>query len=77
MIGLFSFFEWVGTDELAQEIVAEINPDYKPWFNPIFEPSGEIETFLFCVQVAIGALILGYILGSLRYGRSRENSNKR
>ncbi|MEM1578954.1 MAG: energy-coupling factor ABC transporter substrate-binding protein [Archaeoglobaceae archaeon] len=77
MIKFLSLFDWVGTDEIAQEVVAEINPDYKPWFNPVFEPSGEIETLLFCIQVAIGALILGYILGSLRHGRSREDSNKR
>lgn len=65
---------WVGTDEKAVEEIAKIIPDYQPWFNPIWEPpSGEIESLLFSLQAAIGALIIGYVLGYYR-GKSYGNS---
>jgi cobalt/nickel transport protein len=43
---------------------------YTPWFNSIWEPpSGEIQSLLFCVQTAIGTIILGYFLGYWRAQR--------
>ncbi|MDW7989813.1 MAG: cobalt transport protein CbiN [Archaeoglobaceae archaeon] len=65
---MISLLSWLGVDEIAEEMVREIKPDFEPWFNPIFHP-GELETFFFSLQVAIGAMILGYILGYL-HGRS-------
>lgn len=51
--------EYGGTDGVVEEI-----PTAVQWFSPVFEPmSGEIESLLFCVQVAIGALIIGYYIG--------------
>lgn len=56
--------EWAGADEEAEELITKINPDYEPWFSPVWEPpSGEIESMLFSLQAAIGALIIGYFLG--------------
>ncbi len=57
--------EWAGGDALLVNQIGEITGgQYKPWFNPIFQPaSGEIETFLFSLQAAIGALIVGYYIG--------------
>ncbi|MEM2272423.1 MAG: energy-coupling factor ABC transporter substrate-binding protein [Archaeoglobaceae archaeon] len=55
--------EWRGTDEVAEEKIKEINPDYEPWFSPLFEPAGEIETLLFSIQAAIGGFLVGYFLG--------------
>ncbi len=56
--------EWVGTDEKAKQAINEIDPHYKPWFSPIWEPpSGEIESFLFSLQAAIGSLLVGYFIG--------------
>ncbi len=53
-----------GADSQAEKMITTINPDYKPWFSPIFEPaSGEVETFLFAFQSAVGALFIGYYLG--------------
>lgn len=52
-----------GTDEVAEEKIREINPDYEPWFSPIFEPAEEIESLLFSVQAAIGGFLIGYFLG--------------
>ena len=35
-----------------------------PWFESFWEPpSGEIESLLFAVQAAIGAIIIGYAVG--------------
>ncbi|MBW9220939.1 energy-coupling factor ABC transporter substrate-binding protein [Methanothermococcus sp. SCGC AD-155-M21] len=53
-----------GADGAAEEAIVEKNPDYEPWFSPIWEPpSGEIESLLFVLQAAIGAIIIGYFIG--------------
>lgn len=58
--------EFAGADGLAENAITEINPDYKPWFSSIYEPaSGEIESLLFAVQAAIGAGVVGFILGRI------------
>lgn len=58
---------WAGADEKAEQAIGEIAPNYEPWFSPIWEPpSGEIESFLFSLQAAIGALLIGYFLGYYR-----------
>jgi len=52
-----------GTDDAASEAVE----DYEPWFSSFWEPpSPEIESLLFAVQAAIGALIIGYFFGYWR-----------
>ncbi len=56
--------EYGGADGEAEEVITEIQPDYEPWFGGIFEPpSGEIESLLFVSQAAIGAGIIGYVIG--------------
>lgn len=64
-VGIVMGAEWSGADDLAMEKIHEITGGkYKPWMRPVWEPpSGEIETFLFSLQAAIGALIIGYFLG--------------
>ncbi|HIZ90462.1 MAG: energy-coupling factor ABC transporter substrate-binding protein [Mucispirillum sp.] len=58
--------EFSGADDLAETAITEINPDYKPWFSSIYEPeSGEIESLLFAVQAAIGAGVVGFVLGRI------------
>lgn len=58
--------EFGGADGEAEGVIAEINPEYEPWISPIWEPpSGEIESLLFSVQVAIGAGVFGYVIGML------------
>ena len=55
---LFIEGEYGGADDAAGEVIEESNPDYEPWFNSIFEPkSGEIESLLFALQAAIGAIV--------------------
>lgn len=51
-----------GADDSAGPVIEETG--YQPWFSSIWEPpSGEIESLLFSLQAAIGAIIIGYILG--------------
>ncbi|WGX76055.1 energy-coupling factor ABC transporter substrate-binding protein [Paraclostridium bifermentans] len=67
---LNSTAEYGGSDDQAESIISEINPDYKPWFNSLYEPpSGEIESLLFSTQAAIGSIIIGYFLG---YQKGKE-----
>lgn len=62
--------EFEGADDQAEDVINEINSDYEPWFDSIWEPpSGEIESLLFSLQVAIGAGIIGYIFGVMKEKR--------
>ena len=58
--------EFGGADGMAGDLITETNPDYEPWFEPILEPaSGEVESMLFALQAAIGAGVVGFILGRI------------
>jgi cobalt/nickel transport protein len=64
--------EFKATDSINITAIEEVTPGYKPWFEPIIKPSGgEVETFLFAAQAAIGSGITCYILG-LYKGRSER-----
>ena len=53
-----------GTDDQGGEIIEKNNPNYTVWASSPWEPpSGEIESLLFCLQAAIGGIIIGYIFG--------------
>lgn len=68
--------EFSGADGQAEEVIGEIKPGYKPWVTPLFEPpSTEIENLLFSSQAALGAGIIGYVIG-LYKGRSQQQRNK-
>lgn len=68
--------EFGGADGEAEELIAEIRPDYEPWFSPVFEPpSGEIESLLFVLQAAIGAGVIGFGFGYLK-GRHRNTDGE-
>ena len=59
-----------GSDDAASEQIEASN--YEPWFSSIWEPpSGEIESLLFPLQAAIGAIIIGYFFGYWR-GQGKE-----
>ncbi|HBI03111.1 MAG TPA: energy-coupling factor ABC transporter substrate-binding protein [Paenibacillaceae bacterium] len=62
--------EFSGADGVAEETIQEIVPSYAPWFQPLLEPpGGETESLLFAVQAAIGAGMIGYVIGFFK-GRS-------
>lgn len=61
--------EYAGADSLAQAAIEDSG--YSPWAEPLWEPpSGEVESLLFALQAALGAGILGYVLG--RRGARRQ-----
>ncbi len=67
--------EFGGSDDRAEKAISEVQPGYKPWFKPLFEPpSGEVESFLFASQAAIGSGIIGYVIGLYR-GRSEQSES--
>jgi cobalt/nickel transport protein len=48
-------------------VVPALDPGYEPWFEGWWSPpSGEIEGFLFALQAAVGAAVLGYVVGARR-----------
>lgn len=62
-----------GADDQGPEYIESTG--YHPWFHSIWEPpSGEIESLLFALQSAIGAIIIGYFLG---YWKAQSNMRKR
>lgn len=59
--------EFSGADGQAEVTIQEVQPDYQPWFKPVIEPaSGEIESLLFASQAALGAGVIGYVIGLYR-----------
>jgi len=53
---------WGGADGEAADLIEASG--YEPWIEPFWAPpSGEIESLLFALQAAIGAVIIGYIFG--------------
>ncbi|WP_295721976.1 energy-coupling factor ABC transporter substrate-binding protein [uncultured Methanobrevibacter sp.] len=62
-----------GSDDKGVDVIGELDHSYKPWFESIWEPpSGEVESLLFAVQAAIGAIIIGYAFGYWR-GQSKKD----
>lgn len=58
--------EFGGADGAAEDIIAEINPEYEPWAESLLEPpGGETESLLFCLQAALGAGVIGFGFGYL------------
>jgi cobalt/nickel transport protein len=59
--------EFGGADGQATEAIEKIQPSYRAWFDPLIElPSGEIESLLFASQAALGAGVLGFVIGLYR-----------
>jgi cobalt/nickel transport protein len=67
--------EFAGADDSAAKAVSEVQPEYQPWFQPLMQaPSGEVQTFLFASQAALGAGVLGYLIG-LSKGRNEQRNH--
>ncbi len=67
--------EFGGADGKAEELIQEINPDYKPWASNLIElPGGETESLLFALQAALGAGVIGYVLGYFK--GERKNADR-
>jgi cobalt/nickel transport protein len=66
--------DFEGADGKAEGVIQELSGgSYEPIAKPIWEPpSSEIESLLFGLQAAFGALIIGYFFG---YYRGKNQSN--
>lgn len=69
--------EFGGADGEAEDVIAELDPEYEPWADPVLEPpGGETESLLFCLQAALGAGIIGYAFGTFRERTRKEQAAK-
>lgn len=60
-----------GADDAAGQAVEKTG--FEPWMSSIWEPpSGEIESLIFALQAAIGAIIIGYFFGLWRGQSSKK-----
>lgn len=65
-----------GTDDQATKAIEASHPGYTPWFAPLWEPpSSEIEGLLFALQAALGAGVIGYVVGR-RHGQMKERAER-
>lgn len=66
--------EYEGADAQAEGIINEINSEYEPWANSLWEPpSGEVESFIFAGQAAVGAGFIGYFIGKKTNGKRNKS----
>jgi cobalt/nickel transport protein len=61
--------EFGGADGVAAEAIEAGDPGFAPWATPLFEPAAETASGLFALQAALGAGVLGYVIGALRTRR--------
>ena len=74
---IFQGKEFKATDSINITAIEAVKPGYKPWFAPVIKPSGgEIETFLFATQAAIGSGVTCYILGLYKGRTERRKADK-
>lgn len=65
-----------GTSEEIKKAVIKMNNGYKPWFTPFWNLAGdEIKYLLSSVQIAAGAILIGYSAGIITE-RRRSLKNK-
>src|SRR5208337_292544 len=61
-----------GSDDAATRIIEATG--YHPWVSPLWVPPGpEIETLMFSLQAALGAIVIGYFFG---YYKGRRDALK-
>lgn len=66
--------KYEGSDDQGTQAIEATG--YKPWFQPIWTPpSGEIESLLFALQAALGAGILGYVIGRKHESARRDQKD--
>jgi cobalt/nickel transport protein len=69
--------EFKATDSINVTAIEQVKPGYKPWFEPVIKPSGgEVETFLFATQAAIGSGVTCYILGLYKGRTERRKADE-
>lgn len=75
IIPLFIGGEFNGADGEAAALI-EAREGFAPWFKPIWEPpSSEVASLFFSLQAALGAAVIGYVIG-LNRGRKERAAPK-
>ncbi len=70
--------EFSGADSQGSALIEQEHPDYQVWFEPLWEPpSGEIESLFFALQAALGAGVIGYIIGYLKGKKQSADEQQR
>jgi cobalt/nickel transport protein len=65
--------DFKGSDDLGSEAITQ-SPGFHRWIYPIWEPpSAEVESLLFALQAAIGAGVIGYVIGRRHGARRRDD----
>ncbi|MCK9323775.1 MAG: energy-coupling factor ABC transporter substrate-binding protein [Candidatus Methanomethylophilaceae archaeon] len=67
--------EFSGSDDQGGGIISDLDPGYQPWWDGIFgdyELPSEVESFLFALQAAIGAIIIGFFIGMVHSDNKRK-----
>lgn len=68
---------FTGTDDVASQAIAASRPGFTRWIEPLWTPpSKEIESALFALQAALGAGILGYVIGRRHGSRRRDDTDR-
>jgi cobalt/nickel transport protein len=66
--------EFAGADDQAKDAINTVEANYVPWFKPLWEPpSGEVESFLFALQAALGSGFVFYYFG---YSKGKYKGSK-
>ena len=65
--------EFKGSDDVGSDACTR-SPGFQRWIRPIWEPpSDEVESLLFALQAAIGAGVIGYVIGRRHGARQRDD----
>ncbi len=75
MIGAAGGGTFTGTDSTVSSQIEESG--YRPWAQPLTSLPPEVESGLFALQAALGAGILGFVLGTLRERRRARSGRPR
>ena len=68
--------EFSGADGQAAALIESQTPGFTPWANHLWTPpSAEIESLMFALQAALGAGVLGYVLGRY-HGRKKADQDQ-
>lgn len=66
-----------GSDDQGSAAIAASVPGFKPWAHPLWEPpSPEIESLLFALQAALGAGVIGYVIGRIHASSQAKDTSK-